>query len=75
MLVSQVVRKLGSKEVLARRTSSVDTRARAVSLTEEGVRRLTATLGVVEACDAEFFAAADGTGSAGRRPANEKGRR
>jgi len=57
MMTSQVVRALEAKALLVRAAHPVDRRARAVTLTAAGRELADAAVGVVEACDREFFAA------------------
>lgn len=55
MTVSQLATLLEKKELITRRQHPEDSRAKAVSLSEEGQRRLSLSIPVVEAIDRAFF--------------------
>ncbi|MEP6967168.1 MAG: MarR family transcriptional regulator [Pseudomonadota bacterium] len=55
MLVSQVMRALETKGLVARKTNPADRRSLSITLTAAGARRLTLALPVVEAHDAAFL--------------------
>lgn len=58
MMTSQVVRTLEGKGLITRAEHPTDSRARALSVTRRGAGLARRALAVVEAADAEFFAAA-----------------
>ncbi|MGD8860068.1 MAG: MarR family transcriptional regulator [Myxococcales bacterium] len=55
MLVSQIVRRLESDGLVRRRSSQRDGRARRLTLTKKGERRLARALPIVEEHDLQFF--------------------
>jgi DNA-binding MarR family transcriptional regulator len=55
MQVSQVVRKLEVKQLVNRSAHPTDTRAKILTLTATGSKKLNAALPLVEQLDAEFF--------------------
>jgi DNA-binding MarR family transcriptional regulator len=60
-MTSQLVRKLEAKGLLERPTDPADTRARRLLVTDRGAELARRAIAVVEAVDAEFFAAAAGS--------------
>lgn len=57
MTVSQVLRTLQTRKLVRRRTHSVDTRAKAVELSDAGRKLVHPAIKAVEKFDGEFFAA------------------
>ena len=64
MMTSQVLRVLESQGLVVRKADPDDSRALLLAVTDRGARLAQRAVRVVEAADAEFFAAAGDTGSA-----------
>jgi DNA-binding MarR family transcriptional regulator len=64
MMTSQVLRVLESQGLVTRTADPDDSRALRLAVTDRGARLAQKAVRVVEAADAEFFAAAGDTGSA-----------
>jgi DNA-binding MarR family transcriptional regulator len=61
MMTSQVLRSLEASGLMTRTVDPVDSRARLVGVTPRGAALAQSAIAVVEAADAEFFAAAGDT--------------
>ena len=57
MMTSQVLRELEQRALVERATDQEDKRARAITVTEDGIALANRAIVAVEACDAAFFAA------------------
>ncbi len=55
MMTSKVIRTLEKKGLILRDECEADTRAKCVSLTEEGIQRFEKALNIVQAVDEKFF--------------------
>jgi len=64
MMTSQVLRVLESQGLVVRKADPDDSRALLLAVTDRGARLAQRAVRVVEAADAEFFAAAGDTGAA-----------
>jgi DNA-binding MarR family transcriptional regulator len=64
MMTSQVLRVLQSQGLVTRTADPDDSRALRLAVTDRGARLAQQAVRVVEAADAEFFAAAGDTGAA-----------
>ena len=66
MMTSNILRTLQKKELITRKEHQIDTRAKVISLTKEGIKILKKAVVAVETFDRHFFNALDDTANFNR---------